>query len=367
MNKHFKLIYILRLKGKTIREIKKILLDKYNIIIIEKEVNRIVKLINYQKSKFNEVDKKKILYMYENCVNTEKLIEYLNNKYYYGLTIQTLRWLTSQNGIKKKTQNMYKQSFVTRNDEYNIKKLYESGMTAKEIANLYGYKTKEAIYNKLDKLSVKRRCWNEEQSKKKSYKNFSINKIDNKIKAYFLGLMLTDGYVNSDRGYIGIDLVDLDCITFLANYINTSYKTIDKKKENLQLRYRLILYGRNYIEDGKRLALIDKKTFSDRAPILDKEEEEYLPFIIRGAIDGDGWIRKDGEEFFICSASRVMINWYKEIMEKIGFVDLKISFIKNQWNGIYQIRSGVKYNIFILKNKVYKEPMGMGRKYNLLL
>lgn len=148
--------------------------------------------------------------------------------------------------------------------------------------------------------------------------------------------------------------------------IGVKYKVIDKKKTNLKLKYRITLYGEKYIEEGKRLGLIERKTFSKSTPELSQKEKIYNPYILRGAIDGDGWIRKDGLEFFLCSASESMIFWYKKIMEEEGFIDLKINFIENEWNGIYVIRSGVKYNLYLLKNKVYKEPFGMNRKYKLL-
>ncbi|MGL4450903.1 MAG: hypothetical protein ACRCTZ_06890 [Sarcina sp.] len=154
--------------------------------------------------------------------------------------------------------------------------------------------------------------------------------------------MLTDGYINEERNYIGLELVDEDCIAFLAEQIGVKYKVIDKRKENLQLRYRITLYGETYVEKGERLGLFKRKTFSTKVPQLTEKEMELSSYILRGVIDGDGWIRKDGLEFFICSASKEMIYWYKDIMEKLGFVDLKVVFIKNKWNGIYQIRIGTK-------------------------
>ncbi|MGL5066844.1 MAG: hypothetical protein ACRC6T_03305 [Sarcina sp.] len=366
MNKKLKLIYKLKMNGNSIRKIKKELFEKYNIYVKEKEVANIVRLIQYTKNKFSEIEERKIMYLYSNFIDTEYLISYLNEKYNYELTYSRLTDLASRNSVVKKHQNLYKQSFITRSDERKIKELYELGLTGKEIAKLYGYKRKESIYSKLDKLGVKRRVWNTEQIKNKTYADFSLAELDSEFKAYFLGLMLTDGYINLKRKYIGLELTDEDCIKFLSEKIGVKYNVIDKKKANLKLKYRITLYGDRYIKEGSRLGLIEGKTFSNTTPNLYEKEKIYNPYIIRGAIDGDGWIRKDGLEFFLCSASESMIFWYKKIMEEEGFINLKVTFIENQWNGIYVIRTGIKYNLYILRNKVYKEPFGMSRKYELL-
>lgn len=281
MKRTLKLIYKLKVQGKSIRTIKKELFHIYDIYEKEKFIASIVRKIGYTKSKYSSIEIKKIMYLYSNFFDTEYLVKYLNMKYGYDLTYNRLIDLAVRNRVTKKKQNMYKQSLISRSDEFEIIELYKNGLTASEIAKKYGYKRKESIYSKLEKFNVKRRDWN--------------------------------------------------------------------------------------VEQGKRLGLFNRKTFSDRIPVLKEKELEFSSYILRGAIDGDGWIRKDGLEFFICSASKEMIYWYKTIMERIGFIDLKVVFIKNKWNGIYQIRTGIKYNIYILKNKVYDKEFGMQRKYKLLL
>lgn len=186
--------------------------------------------------------KEKFYIYYSRYINTEKLIKYLNEKYKYDLTISKIRDYASRNGIKKESMNMYKQAFISRNDEYNIIRLYKSGLNANEISKMYGYKTRNSILQKLNKFNVERRDWNNIQSEKKTYYNFSMKFIDDEYKAYFLGLILTDGYVNEERGYIGIDLSDKDAIEFLCDYLKTSYTII---KSEFRDKYRVILYGKN--------------------------------------------------------------------------------------------------------------------------
>lgn len=260
--------------------------------------------------------------------------------------------------------NMYKQSFINRNDEYNIVKLYKDGLNSNEIAKIYGYKTRNSVLQKLSKFNVKRRDWNKMQSERKTYYNFSMEFVDDEYKAYFLGLILTDGYVNEERGYIGIDLSDKDIIEFLCDYLNTSYTVI---KSEFKDKYRIILYGKKLVEEMKRLGVTERKTFSLQGPDLYQHEKEYLPYIVRGIIDGDGWIRKDGREFFISSASNKFIKWCKDVLKYLGFEDIEERFIANEFNGIFIIRTAKKYNLEVLRHKIYNKPFGMERKYKLLL
>lgn len=363
-NRTLKIIYKLRVSKVKERDIKKQLNETYSIDCKMSELKMILNKIPIVYEKYSEIDKRKILYLYSRYINTEKLIKYLNEKYKYDLTISKIRDYASRNGIKKESMNMYKQAFVSRNDEYNIIRLYKSGLNSNEISKMYGYKTRNSILQKLNKFNVERRDWNNIQSEKKTYYNFSMQFIDDEYKAYFLGLILTDGYVNEERGYIGIDLSDKDAIEFLCDYLKTSYTII---KSEFRDKYRVILYGKKLVEEMKRLSVTERKTFSLKGPNLYEYEKSYLSYIMRGIIDGDGWIRKDGREFFISSASNEFIKWCRDSLKYLGFEDINIRFIENEFNGIYIIRTAKKYNLEVLRNKIYNKPFGMNRKYKLLL
>lgn len=364
--KAIKVIYKLRNEGLTIRQIKKTAKDKYKLDIFEKDVRNIAIKIITGSFKYNELDRIRILYLYENYYDTEKLVKYLNSKYGYNLTYNRIIIFASRHGVKKKAQNMYSIAKVTREDEREIARLYKQGYSSTELAKIYGYKTENSIIQKLEKFNVQRRDCNEIRSNNKSYFNFSLETIDCEKKAYFLGLILTDGYISEERGYIGLDMTDKDVIDFLTEYIDVKYKEIPPKGKAKLTRYRITLYGRKLLKDAQRLGIIYNKTYFTKGPSLNENELSYINYILRGIIDGDGWIREDGKEFFVCSASIDFIKWCEKAMLYTGFEDIKITFLKNEYNGIYLIRTGSKYNIEILKQKIYNKPFGMMRKYNRL-
>lgn len=246
-------------------------------------------------------------------------------------------------------------------------------LSAVVLAKKYGYKTSKSIYDILKKNNIKTRDIQECKEIKKTYSSFDLSQIDSREKAYFIGLMLTDGYVGSQRNQIGIDSCDRDMIEFLSNYIGCSFIEINcsshktKYNFNQQNKFRLLLYSNKLIRQLKKYSIVSNKSLTLSGPRLTKEEESFLPFILRGIIDGDGWVRKDGKEFFICSASKDFIEWCKLKLGDLGMIKLKINFIDNEFNGIYSLRTARKENIEILKSKIYFEDnFGMQRKYLLL-
>ena len=76
-----------------------------------------------------------------------------------------------------------------------MKNLYLDGHSANEIAKMAGYKTAKSISDKLKKAGVQMRTSAESKDLKKTYDNSMFKYIDRSWKAYFLGLLLTDGWV----------------------------------------------------------------------------------------------------------------------------------------------------------------------------
>jgi hypothetical protein len=357
---------VLRTQGCTQRDIKKILKDKFKVDVLQADVNYIVSKINDNKGKLSEIEKNKILYPYRNYHDTNLLVDYLNNKYGYDFNYSRLIDYASRYGVKKKQQNMYSISKISRQDERSIINLYNQGYSSAEIAEMYGYKTRNSILQKLQKFSVERRDCNELRTLNKSYYGFTMENIDCNEKAYILGLLLTDGFINEQRGYVGLELADRDAIEFIARYVNTKYLTIEPAGKAKLPKYRLILYSRDLLYSVKRLGIVYNKTYVTKGPELYSNEVQFVKYILRGMIDGDGWIRRDGKEFFLCSASYSFIDWCRKVMTELGFISIRVTYQKNNYSGIYLIRTALKYNIDLLKKLVYNKPFGMMRKYDRL-
>lgn len=94
---------------------------------------------------------------------------------------------------------------------------YKNGMPVEEVRKKYGFKTRKSVTDKVKKYfpTDYKDIIKENHDKIKGY-SYSFEKIKSEFDAYFLGLLLTDGYVTPRGTDIGIDLIDEDCIKFLS-------------------------------------------------------------------------------------------------------------------------------------------------------
>ena len=178
--------------------------------------------------------------------------------------------------------------------------------------------------------------------------------------------MLTDGYI-CDETKFGIDLTDEDVIAFISEITGQKYNTYISNTENKKNRYRIIFSDREQVELLRRYGIVKNKTFTISGFELEEEEEPYLPYLIRGIIDGDGCIYQTSygkPAFFIVTASREFADWLTKILTHRFY--MKDIHPYQTANGTWRIDTALEYNINILKDIIYNQPYGMARKYNKL-
>lgn len=105
---------------------------------------------------------------------------------------------------------------LTIEQEIQLKDKYESGYQVKELMNIYGFKTKKSIYDIVKRRGGKMRTFQEALEVKNPRRKVSFKIIDEPFKAYFIGLMLTDGWVHKNQ--ICLSMTDKDVIEFVCNY-----------------------------------------------------------------------------------------------------------------------------------------------------
>ena len=250
---------------------------------------------------------------------------------------------------------------------------YKQGVSVEVLREKYGYKTRKSITDKIKKYFPDEWEQIKEQNKnaRKGY-CYKMEQLSSEFDAYFLGLLLTDGYIISGRNEVGLDLVDEDCISFISKIIGKKYNTYvsDRQHEyngrtikDKELKYRIVLSDKDLVENLKRFGVIEHKTFIIPEPKLLPQEEKYIPYIIRGIIDGDGNIdaRDNIIGFRIATKSLIFANWIKNVLiNKMFMLDVKIHYN----NDIYVIETYQILNIYKLFILSYNKPFGMNRKYN---
>ncbi len=137
----------------------------------------------------------------------------------------------------------------------------------------YGFATKKSITDKVKKHypNEYKDIIEKAKANRKTY-SYEMEKIDSEFDAYFLGLLLTDGYIVRERE-AGIDLVDEDCVAFLSKTIGKDYHTYvpssgNKAINGKQKRHRLILSDAKLINDLARFGVVSNKTYTLQPPQL---------------------------------------------------------------------------------------------------
>lgn len=116
-----------------------------------------------------------------------------------------------------------------------------------------------------------------------------------------------------------------------------------------------------------RYGVIPNKSSIIPGPQLLPEEEKFLPYIIRGIIDGDGCIFSTSygaPSFYIVTKSQDFCNWIVSVLENKMFMkDIRVSITKDN---LFRIETAQNSNILKLIALSYDKPFGMSRKYTLL-
>ena len=260
--------------------------------------------------------------------------------------------------------------FLSDTEEKNMLAEYISGQPVKALCKKYGYASKKSIIDKLKKHYPANylELMNTAQKNRKGY-SYRIPFIRNEFDAYFVGLLMTDGYItkNKEQYRVGLDLTDEDCIKFISETIGVNYKKYDGEEKDLKPRFRIVIYEKELIEDLKRFGVVQNKSLTLSPPLLKPEEEKYIPYILRGIIDGNGCVTPTsyGAPFFcIYTMSTEFAEWLVYILEnKMYMKDIRKRLAENR---IWRIETANRENIIKLLALTYNKPFGMSRKYKEL-
>lgn len=217
--------------------------------------------------------------------------------------------------------------------------------------------------------------------KQKQYKNVFKN-INTKQKAYILGLIAADGYINKKATTLELSLKVSDRIILdeIKQSLgkNLTIKIKKDKRPNRENMARLFLFGNEMLKHLQTKGFDNNKTFSLKFPYY--IEDKLMPHFIRGYFDGDGCISyyvKDNQTYvfsqFIgtlnfvegCQSyflrNNIKSNFYKEgviyRLKVYGIKENKKLFeLLYNYNSIYFLKR--KYDIFVkVKNYIFKQKV----------
>lgn len=244
---------------------------------------------------------------------------------------------------------------------------YRKGIHVSQLMQKYGYATKKSITDKVKKYYPNnyKEIIEEAKNNRKDY-SIDVENIDDNFTAYFIGLMLIDGYIQ-DKNKFGIQLIDEDCINFISKITNKEYKTYNDSNINHKEYYRIIFSDKIQVQNLKRYGIENNKTKTLAGFDFKIDEEKYIPYVLRGIIDGDGCIyytTKNTPAFFIITASYEFAKWLQSLLENRLY--MKDIHITTTSDNCYRVETSLFLNMLKLRFIVYDQPYGMSRKYKLL-
>ena len=227
------------------------------------------------------------------------------------------------------------------------------------IKEKYGYK-QERFIEKLKALDI-----DTTRKYKISFNRKVLSEIKTEEDAYILGFILADGYINENRGFLHFKLnsKDINILEKINMYFESNSK-IKHEKHSITGNDLSVLNfnSRKLINTLKKYNLFQAKSCKEIPyyEISDNLKKHY----IRGIIDGDGYIKKDGIGIGVCGSKEVLEFINKDFEKFIGQENLK-KIRYDTSSHIYRLEySGEKAKKII--NYLYKNSnIYLDRKYTL--
>lgn len=369
-------MYLLRYeKDMSGAEISKELKNRFQISVSKPKISLLLGLTKSDaKRKYTDYQKNVLLALYKKAYSVDKVITYARKSLGIVISKKALVTLAHRAGVSRDRIDRTSIKILTRMQEKEVVDKYKNGKSSVILSSEYGFKTSNSILQVLEKNNIPRRTLKENTENFKKYSDFDLTVIDSNFKAYYIGLMLADGYVHKNEKtwahYLDLSMIDEDVMQFVGQHTGAGFKKVNIQRGNREAIYRTQVFGKEIVDQVQRYGLVPRKSLTLSGPVLLEKEKVFLPYLIRGVIDGDGWIRKDGKEFFICTASKEFAEWLLSTLKELGFIEMKIRALKNSPDGlgnlIHVIRTAKSENIERLKELIYDKPYGMKRKYDRL-
>jgi intein-encoded DNA endonuclease-like protein len=171
-----------------------------------------------------------------------------------------------------------------------IIELYNNGDGCYKIAKMFNC-SPATINNFLKKCGVKT---NKTPNDYRKYKinQYFFEKIDTEEKAYFLGLIYSDGCLH--KKILSLSLIEddsyiLDKFLFFLESDAKLY-TLKPRKETHQTQKKLMVSNTKLSDDLFRLGIMENKSLQLKFPTDEQVPKKFLSHFIRGVFDGDGSI-----------------------------------------------------------------------------
>lgn len=205
---------------------------------------------------------------------------------------------------------------------------------------------------------------------KKEVNSLYFDNIDTSEKAYWLGMMYADGYIDEEHNGFELCLKDKEHIekfkTALQSKHTISKKTIIVNDKTCEA-YRLNIRDKQIVKSLVKQGCFQAKSFNIKFPTEEQVPKKFLKDFIRGFFDGDGDISLTGNKHgyriigFTC-ANEEFLKDLAKVLEKELDIHVKPESTKKHYR--LRIQSVIESYKFL--DYIYKDSKEyLQRKYEL--
>ncbi|KGX91484.1 LAGLIDADG family homing endonuclease [Pontibacillus marinus] len=218
-----------------------------------------------------------------------------------------------------------------------IIEIYKSGINYKEMEQVVGL-TSTAILNIVYKHGEKANHKQYAGQPRKHKVNEDFFKTWTHEMAWVLGLFITDGCVTR---YNSITFAQKDerILRLIAKYMDADY--VINSSTNTPT---LIINSKCIKEDLNKMGILANKSLNVPFPDVPKS---FIPSFVRGVIDGDGWVDREGYVMNVTTASQIFAKGLQGIFQSWQLRTSISEQSSKHGNKLYRI--WVKGNIDLLK------------------
>lgn len=256
--------------------------------------------------------------------------------------------------------------FISDTIKQKLVENYKNGKSIRELCIIYNI-SESVITNYFISINLQRRTAKEFNKKYCVNDNFFSN-IDSEEKAYFLGLLVSDGCNNRKGFRINLQEDDKYILEKFKETIEYTGSLMCIKPSNPKhkIQFALDITSEKICEDLSKLGVVPAKSHKTYFPDI---PEHLWHHFIRGVFDGDGWINvyERGSTTLGIVGNNVLINRIQEILiEKCGLSKTKVTVNKYSTNIISFYQNGTQ-KIISIRDYLYKDAtIYLTRKYKKL-
>lgn len=157
------------------------------------------------------------------------------------------------------------------------------------------------------------------------YNRHVFDKINSSEKAYWLGFIVADGYLNDDKNMLRIKLGDKDKthLEKFIKFLNGDLSMLKSEKHNItgNTQWYVSTYAPSIHDALKKLNVEQAKSGHEKIPPIDKI---YYRDFVRGLWDGDGFIRESLDGIGLVGSKECLEFVQQLFQEQLNIKPLKI-------------------------------------------